>query len=161
MQSAMSIHYPSFYQSNCLIPINKNSRTADFAFGSFLFFIFDARHDRANATFRTPTVHHVLPPRLGTRPTLRRAFPYLRCRPHSCRPQKIAAEKKQVAVSPPPRGNVKVYRKPRNFSRDTGDIFLNQTRALMRRMMSTMLTLPSPLKSAASSTILRPVQPAW
>lgn len=37
MQSAMSIHYLSFYQPNCLIPINKNSRTADFAFGSFLF----------------------------------------------------------------------------------------------------------------------------
>lgn len=161
MQSAMSIHSLSFYKLNCLIPINNNSRTADFAFGSFLFFIFDARHDRANATFRTPTVHHVLPPRLGTRPTLRRAFPYLRFRPRRCRPQKIAAEEKQIAVSPPPRGNVKFYRKPRNFSHGTGVIFRNQTRDLMRRMMSFMLTLPSPLKSAASSTILRPVQPAW
>ena len=160
MQSAMSIHYLSFYQSNCLIPINKNSRTADFAFGSFLFFIFDARHDRANATFRTPTVHHVLPPRLGTRPTLRRAFPYLRFRPHSVRAQKSRRRRKQIAVFPPPRGNVKVYRNPRNFSRETGVIFRNQTRDLMRRMMSFMLTLPSPLKSAASSTILRPVQPA-
>lgn len=160
MQSAMSIHYLSFYQSNCLIPINKNSRTADFAFGSFLFFIFDARHDRANATFRTPTVHHVLPPRLGTRPTLRRAFPYLRFRPHSVRAQKSRRRRKQIAVFPPPRGNVKVYRNPRNFSRETGVIFRNQTRDLMRRMMSFMLTLPSPLKSAASSTILRPDQPA-
>lgn len=159
MQSAMSIHYLSFYQSNCLIPINKNSRTADFAFGSFLFFIFDARHDRANATFRTPTVHHVLPPRLGTRPTLRRAFPYLRFRPHSVRAQKSRRRRKQIAVFPPPRGNVKVYRNPRNFSRETGVIFRNQTRDLMRRMMSFMLTLPSPLKSAASSTILRPDQP--
>lgn len=153
MQSAMSIHYPSFYQSNCLIPINKNSRTADFAFGSFLF------HFRCPPR---PRKRHIPQSAYGApRPTSRRAFPYLRCRPHSCRPQKIAAEEKQVAVSPPPRGNVKVYRKPRNFSRDTGDIFLNQTRALMRRMMSFMLTLPSPLKSAASSTILRPVQPAW
>ena len=160
MQSAMSIHYLSFYQSNCLIPINKNSRTADFAFGSFLFFIFDARHDRANATFRTPTVHHVLPPRLGTRPTLRRAFPYLRFRPHSVRAHKSRRRRKQIAVFPPPRGNVKVYRNPRNFSRETGVIFRNQTRDLMRRMMSFMLTLPSPLKSAASSTILRPDQPA-
>lgn len=92
MQSAMSIHYLSFYQPNCLIPINKNSRTADFAFGSFLFFVFDARPDRPNAIFRTPAVHHVLPPRLGTRPTSRRAFPYLRFRPHSFRVQKIAAE---------------------------------------------------------------------
>lgn len=161
MQSAMSIHYPSFYQSNCLIPINKNSRTADFAFGSFPFFHFRCpprpRKRHIPHTDRTPCPSSA--PRHA--PTLRRAFPYLRCRPHSCRPQKIAAEKKQVAVSPPPRGNVKVYRKPRNFSRDTGDIFLNQTRALMRRMMSFMLTLPSPLKSAASSTILRPVQPAW
>ena len=160
MQSAMSIHYLSFYQSNCLIPINKNSRTADFAFGSFLFFIFDARHDRANATFRTPTVHHVLPPRLGTRPTLRRAFPYLRFRPHSVRAQKSRRRRKQIAVFPPPRGNVKVYRNPRNFSRETGVIFRNQTRDLMRRMMSFMLTLPSPLKSAAASLIVRPVQPA-
>lgn len=56
MQSAMSIHYLSFYQPNCLIPINKNSRTADFAFGSFLFFVFDARPDRPNAIFRTPNV---------------------------------------------------------------------------------------------------------
>lgn len=160
MQSAMSIHYLSFYQPNCLIPINKNSRTADFAFGSFLFFVFDARPDRPNATFRTPAVHHVLPPRLGTRPTLRRAFPYLRFRPHSVRAQKSRRRRKQIAVFPPPRGNVKVYRNPRNFSRETGVIFRNQTRDLMRRMMSFMLTLPSPLKSAASSTILRPDQPA-
>lgn len=160
MQSAMSIHYLSFYQPNCLIPINKNSRTADFAFGSFLFFVFDARPDRPNAIFRTSAVHHVLPPRLGTRPTLRRAFPYLRFRPHSFRAQKIAAEEKQRPVSPPPRGNVKVYRNPRNFSRETGVIFRNQTRDLMRRMMSFMLTLPSPLKSAAASLIVRPVQPA-
>lgn len=160
MQSAMSIHYLSFYQSNCLIPINKNSRTADFAFGSFLFFVFDARPDRPNATFRTPAVHHVLPPRLDTRPTSRRAFPYLRFRPHSVRAQKSRRRRKQIAVFPPPRGNVKVYRNPRNFSRETGVIFRNQTRDLMRRMMSFMLTLPSPLKSAASSTILRPDQPA-
>mgnify|MGYP004633531979 FL=1 len=160
MQSAMSIHYLSFYQPNCLIPINKNSRTADFAFGSFLFFVFDARPDRPNAIFRTPAVHHVLPPRLDMRPTSRRAFPYLRFRPHSFRAQKSRRRRKQIAVFPPPRGNVKVYRNPRNFSRETGVIFRNQTRDLMRRMMSFMLTLPSPLKSAASSTILRPDQPA-
>lgn len=154
MQSAMSIHYLSFYQLNCLIQINKSCRTAESAFGDFLFL-----------HFRYPPLprKHLIPQSAygAPRPTLRRAFPYLRFRPYCCRPQKIAAEEKQIAVSPPPRGNVKVYRKPRNFSRDTGDIFRNQTRALMRRMMSFMLTLPSPLKSAASSTILRPVQPAW
>lgn len=159
MQSAMSIHYLSFYQPNCLIPINKNSRTADFAFGSFLFFVFDARPDRPNAIFRTP---NVTSPSSAPRhaPDLAARFPVSSLPPAQLPSAKIAAEEKQQPVFPPPRGNVKVYRNPRNFSRETGVIFRNQTRDLMRRMMSFMLTLPSPLKSAAASLIVRPDQPA-
>lgn len=43
MQSAMSIHSLSFYKLNCLIPINKSTKTADFAFRDFLFLHFRRR----------------------------------------------------------------------------------------------------------------------
>ena len=52
MQSAMSIHSPSFYKLNCLIPINKNTKTADFALRDFLFLHFRRRAASANTPSR-------------------------------------------------------------------------------------------------------------
>ena len=160
MQSAMSIHYLSFYQPNCLIPINKNSRTADFAFGSFLFsFSMPVPTVQTPYSAHRPYTMSFLRASTRARPrgALSRIFASART---ASERKKSRRRRKQIAVFPPPRGNVKVYRNPRNFSRETGVIFRNQTRDLMRRMMSFMLTLPSPLKSAAASLIVRPDQPA-
>lgn len=58
----MSIHSLSFYKLNCLIPINKSTKTADFAFRDFLFLHFRRRAASAVTPPRDRNAPRTVPP---------------------------------------------------------------------------------------------------